>query len=403
MKKYDQLIFEGFNPKNSNSESTQNSHIYKSTEEISGNKAEFLILCKNSKYKCSQCGSLDETMYVSENIFCSKCLPIRHKMKIPNKNLQPVARILPKEGLITKALTKENLMDLYYLRNKSLQDIAKEYKCTRQMVKFLMERYGIQRRKRSQARVLAIKEGKFEKFEYDDINENFFSEWTPQIAWVLVLIFTDGYIRQEGGISICSIDYELLEKIRHHLNSTKPIKKISQSYDKTKHIFKYEFFRERMREALQKLGLIQRKSLTMKFPKVSESYMRHFIRGCWDGDGTVYLTGGKIEAKYVSGSKDFIKRLVDELFKVGLGRVYTRFIPNGELKRLRQVYGFGKYPLRIYEDYRSKAISYSIKLNSRDNIEKLFHYFYDEVDESMYLSRKYEVFVKGLELKDVPN
>jgi len=31
---------------------------------------------------------------------------------------------------------------------------------------------------------------------------------------------------------------------------------------------------------------------------------------------------------------------------------------------------------------------------------KLFHYFYDGVDESVYLSRKYNVFVKGLKLEE---
>lgn len=128
--------------------------------------------------------------------------------------------------------------------------------------------------------------------------------------------------------------------------------------------------------------------------------MRHFIRGCWDGDGSVYLSGGKIGANYVSGSKDFMMRLVDELFKIGIVTVRTSSIPNDELKRLKEIYKFGQYPLRIYEDYRSKNTSYSIKVNSRDNMAKLFHYFYDVVDESMYLKRKYNIFVKGLNLTD---
>ena len=42
--------------------------------------------------------------------------------------------------------------------------------------------------------------------------------------------------------------------------------------------------------------------------------------------------------------------------------------------------------------------AYYIKIQTRENVEKLFLFFYDGVDESMYLSRKYEVFVKGLKL-----
>ena len=365
---------------------------------------EFLILQKNKKYKCWNCGSIDGTMYVSSNIYCCKCLPIQHRIKKPvqHKIKNPLRKLDSKYGLITEALTKEKLIDLYYKQNKSLQDIAKEYNCSRQTVKFLMERYGLQRRKRSKARVLAIKEGKFKNFEYYDINENFFSEWTPQMAWVLGLIFTDGCFIQEGGISICSIDYELLEKIRHHQNSTKPIKKISQSYDKTKHIFKYGFCRERMSEDLQKLGLIQRKSLNMQFPMVPEGYTRHFIRGCWDGDGTIYIDKNrKLNANYVSGAKEFMEQLVEKLHKHGIHRKRPYSESKREIERLRSIYSIGRYPLKIFIDSRSKSPSYSIKLNSRENMEKLFHYLYDGVDESMYLSRKYKVFLKGLQLGDV--
>jgi len=27
----------------------------------------------------------------------------------------------------------------------------------------------------------------------------------------------------------------------------------------------------------------------MAFPKIPDEYIRHFVRGCWDGDGTVYI------------------------------------------------------------------------------------------------------------------
>jgi hypothetical protein len=51
-------------------------------------------------------------------------------------------------------------------------------------------------------------------------------------------------------------------------------------------------------------------------------------------------------------------------------------------------------------EHRSKSPSYSIKVRSKENVEKLFNYFYDGVDESMYLKRKYDVFVKGLNLTE---
>lgn len=353
----------------------------------------FIILKNNSDRKCSVCGAIERIMYVSEKILCKKCRSINYKRK--NR------LVVQRPSIVSKSLSDKKLIDLYCHQKKSLEDIAKEYNCTRQMVHLLMKRYFLRRRKRSKARVLAIKKGKFDKFKYDDINESFFSKWSPQMAWVLGLLFTDGYIMQKGKslrVTISSIDYELLEKIRHHLNSTREIDIDVQSHDATKYIYRFDFYREKMREDLSKLGLIQRKSLNIKFPDIPEEYIRHFIRGCWDGDGSVYLTEGKINASFVSGSKLFIRRLVHELFKIGIVRVYTRFFSNDELKKFAGV-KIGKYPLKIHESHRSKNISYSIKLNSRNNVEKLFHYFYNGIDESIYLTRKYKVFIKGLNTK----
>jgi hypothetical protein len=306
-----------------------------------------------------------------------------------------------KRGIIINSLTKEILNDLYFHQNKSLQDIAKEYNCTRPMVQLLMEKYELQRRTQSKARVLAIKEGKLEKFNYHEINENFFSEWSPAMVWVLGLLFTDGCF-SGSRVTITSVDIELLEKVKNILGLSKPIAKRIQSYNKSKHIYSLEFYREQMRKDLLKLGLVQRKSLIMQFPEVPEEYMRHFIRGCWDGDGSIYISNGKLNASYVSGSKDFIERLVQELYKAGIHRQHLYhffcFTNRDETNKIRSTYPYGDYPLHIYKSKRSK--SYSIKLSSRENLVKLFYYFYDGVDESMYLTRKYDVFVEGLRLKN---
>jgi transcriptional regulator with XRE-family HTH domain len=297
---------------------------------------------------------------------------------------------------ISNKLIKEELKKLYYEQNKSLEDIAKEYGRSRGYISRIMEKYGLERRTKSEARIEAIKKGKFERFEYDDINENFFIGWSPGMAWILGLLFTDGTI-DNTRVAINSVDIELLEKIKKLINSSKPIQKKTQSYDKSKHISEFTFFREKMREDLNRLGLHQRKSLTMIFPDVPKKYMRHFIRGCWDGDGSVFISGGKMNANYTCGSLKFIERLVQELYKVG---VHKRRLPldKTDADRMWSNYPIGKYPLAIHKEKRSK--SYNIKIDSKDNLEKLFHYFYDDVDESIYLLRKFKTFAKGLKLPE---
>lgn len=305
-----------------------------------------------------------------------------------------------KSGEISRKLSKEILEDLYRDKGKSLQDIAEEFKCTKQMVKILMDRYGLEIRSQSKARLLAIKKGKFENFEHDGIDEDFFSNWSPEMAWVLGLIFTDGCL-SGGRVQICSIDLDLLDKVKGHLNSNKPIQKATQLYDNTKFIYRLEFYREKMRNDLAALGLIERKSLTMKFPDVPEEHIRHFIRGCWDGDGSVFISGSKLRASYISGSEHFVKRLVDELHKAG---IHLKIIyGNSEttkhtMRFLMAKYPMNQYPLKIHTDIRSKSPTYSIKINAQESLLTLFHYFYDGVDESIYLTRKHNVFAQALSM-----
>lgn len=311
---------------------------------------------------------------------------------------------LRERGEINLILTKGKLEELYYEHKKSLEDIAKEYGCSRVAIMKIMKKYGLVRRTQSKARIEAIKKGKFERFEYHEINEKYFGKWSPQMAWVLGLLFTDGTI-DKTRVAIHSIDLDLLEKIKKLLNSSNPIAKRSQSYDKSKHIYEFGFYRENMRGDLNKLGLQERKSLNMIFPKVPEEYIRHFVRGCWDGDGSVFLDKGKIVASYISGSKKFIERLVQELHKIGIFRrgPSYRLEKSGRRVRLpitnetQAKYPNGKFPLTTH---MKNINAYYIKIQARENVEKLYHYFYDGVDESMYLTRKYNVFVKGLKLKE---
>jgi hypothetical protein len=321
-------------------------------------------------------------------------------------NDETIQIITKRKGEITISLTKETLNKLYFKQNKSLEDIAKEYGTSRQNVMKIMKRYGLVRRPRSRARYLAMDAGKFPKLMQYEINEKVFSIWSPQMAWALGLLLTDGHIHG-NNVKLASVDIDLLEKVKNILNLSKPIITSKQSYDKSKLIYYLAFSSKRMREDLNKLGLIEKKSLILVFPDVPEKYIRHFIRGCWDGDGSVYISKGKINANFYSGSKAFIIRLVEELYKNGIFKKGLSYRTEKSGKRVFLPvtlpvtdetitnYSDGRFPLRIH---MKNVNAYYIKLDSKENLKKLFHYFYDGVDESIYLSRKYEVFIKGLKL-----
>ncbi len=66
-----------------------------------------------------------------------------------------------KYGEISGRLSAPVLKELYLSEEKSLQEIADSFGCTRQMVDLLMVKYGISRRERISAVKLAGRKGKF--------------------------------------------------------------------------------------------------------------------------------------------------------------------------------------------------------------------------------------------------
>jgi len=76
----------------------------------------------------------------------------------------------------------------------------------------------------------------------------------------------------------------------------------------------------------EKMGLTPRKTLTLKMPKLS-SY-KDFIRGYFDGDGSIYKSGyGTIKVE-VLGTKVFLERMI-EIFKKEIDESMQTKIYNG--------------------------------------------------------------------------
>ena len=123
------------------------------------------------------------------------------------------------------------------------------------------------------------------------------------------------------------------------------------------------------------IGLSPNKSRTIEFPIIPDEYIRHFIRGCWDGDGSVYIESkiGSIRAHYISGSLNFLVLLVLELGKIGLSltKIYKK-----------------KYVTKAGEE----NYSYYIRYCKEKDCKQLYRYLYEDVSSDQYLDRKYKVY-----------
>jgi hypothetical protein len=328
-------------------------------------------------------------------------------------------------------MTFKFLSEKYLERKRSLSDIAKDCDCGRQYVYKRMVEFNIPLRTQKEARELAydrqkisftkIGENGKERLVFPgsiQINENFFSSWSNEMAYVLGVIFTDGNINpgskrdpsqktttRSPRLIIAQKEPELLNKVSKLMNCDMKLRHRNKR-GIAGALYVFDICSEKIYDDLINLGLSPQKSKTIEFPNIPQEFVRHFIRGCWDGDGSVYISDGRPHAQYISGSLKFIERLVQQLHKTG---IFNRIPPHTVEKGVRNFflqdrneslsnYPDGRFPLPIHKDKRANA--YYIKIHTAENLGKLFHYFYDRVEESLYLTRKYNVFVKGLNLEE---
>lgn len=188
------------------------------------------------------------------------------------------------------------------------------------------------------------------------------------MAYVLGFWFADGYIRHDRSYRIVftSNDRQILRDINKALGANSPIR--AAKHDRALRII---FHSKKLYKRINSLGGLRRKSRIISFPDVPKKFLKDFIRGYFDGDGSVFLQSykatknGKIytdlRSNFTSGSKRFIYQL---------------------MIILSQDLGLIKKKLGFYNQGRSIKLGYGTK-----DTKKLLQYMY------------YPNFVIGLQRK----
>lgn len=340
--------------------------------------------------RCVKCGTT-EVSHLSRG-YCRTCYH-----KLIEKRHKDLNRIR-KYGYSSAKLTKQYLINEYVKKKKSLGDIALECNCSRQYVYKRLKHHEISPREKSEARSIALKNKKVTRIKSDEngetlitlrkvnINKKFFSSWSEMMAYVLGVIYTDGNLQRSklhrpGGkltdtsykFTITQKEPELLIKVLSLMKCDAKIYCIKNN-NIERSAYTFQVGSKKIYKDLMSLGLHSKKSLTIDFPDIPKRYVRHFIRGCWDGDGTVYIDkrSRRIRSSFVSGSQKFIEGFAKALADAGLPK------------------------RRIYVLNRGRNPSYTIRFSERD-CAKLYHYLYDRVPESQYLSRKHKIFYENID------
>jgi DNA-binding transcriptional regulator WhiA len=263
------------------------------------------------------------------------------------------------------------LKELYHKKKMSMGDIAKRFGCSRAYILKLCKKYGISVKTKSLARRMAYSTGK--KIRYKPINRNFFKKWTNEMAYVLGFIYADGSMsHQLDYFSISQKEKEILEKIKRLMQAEHVI-----IHHKHQDLYTLYIGAGELVKDLVKLGVTPRKSLTIKFPDMPEQCVSHFIRGYFDGDGSINLDG---RVSFVTGSREFIESIKEKLEKLELAVM-----------------------AKIHKHKTANA--YAIYYHRKADVIKIFKFFYDEytLRNELYLNRKYERFKKALGLTYATN
>jgi len=168
-------------------------------------------------------------------------------------------------------------------------------------------------------------------FRKHTVNEKYFPHWSERMAYLLGFIYADGNIAWDSAKGYYSLtitasekDKDHLEKIRKVLQSTKPL-----LYGESTKSYRLIVNNKKICRRLMKLGVFPRKSLIIKFPQILQKYIRSFIRGYIDGDGSVKYFARKrspyFEVTISSGSKKFIASLKDKIhLNLNINSVITK-------------------------------------------------------------------------------
>ncbi|TSC74893.1 MAG: intein-containing protein [Parcubacteria group bacterium Gr01-1014_30] len=218
------------------------------------------------------------------------------------------------------------------------------------------------------------------------VNQDFFKKWTPEMAYVLGYFAADGCmsVNSRGAhfIEFTSTDKEQIERIREKMQSSHVIGRFVSKNPRWKTGYRLQIGSKEMFNDLLRLGLTPRKSLTLDLPEVPEQYFSHFVRGYFDGDGSVafmrYFRNDRkklvyaFRTRFISGSKIFLEKLLQKLrFFVGT--------KGGSL-------------------IKKQDGSFELSFSMNDSC-KIFFYLYNEcIAGNLFLTRKYNRFQEALKI-----
>lgn len=229
------------------------------------------------------------------------------------------------------------------------------------------EKYGISRaiiKRILQENNIRIRTAGETKRKYN-VDVDFFSKESPEMAYILGFIAADGSIRKNGNlikIGLSSKDKEQLSLIKRVLRLDNPIKDYTNTNNYE--VSELTWSCEQHKRDLSRYGVVPAKTYAFNFPtNLSKEYWRDFIRGYFDGDGCI--TGRRPEWKICAYKKELLETINSYFLEEGINLVNIHKKNDQEL--------------------------YDIRYTAIDSLQKIYNLLYYSNDV-LYMKRKKEKF-----------
>lgn len=265
------------------------------------------------------------------------------------------------------------LVEEYNTTNISLRDLSKKYNTD---ASYQFKIHNIPKRsvgiQRSITRTGCI------KYNWDGRTIT-----TQEEAYIYGLLYADGYISDtQIGIRLKNCDKELTKSVKNYFSEEIKLQEDNNncSFVISSKVICKNFMNN---------GFIKRRTGTeLQIPPMDKSLLRHFIRGYFDGDGSIYKchNGEHIHMKgYIccvtTGILEQFKSILEENDIIGTINKENR---KGRIARTPGGDAVCKYDM------------YRLYIRKKCSIENLYHFLYD--DATLYLKRKRKVFDDNIQL-----
>lgn len=225
---------------------------------------------------------------------------------------------------------------------KSLRQISKETGIDRKLLSRMLKEDGCEITPRG----ITTGKGKYSH------NLNAFKKIDNELsAYWLGFLFADGAINMRSAfnleLTLSKKDKNHIEKFVEFVSPDVPIKdKVVSLNGKKYYASRAHICSKEIVEDLVSHGCTETKSLTLEFPEIPKDMVHHFMRGYFDGDGSICIRKDNQKLINLVGTHEFLEAYRDILFKqAGVNKTKIRKVSNAS----QIAYAGNRVVKKIYE------------------------------------------------------